>query len=226
MPTHTQLSGAENFRRVSTVTNLSQALRDAILSGELPQGTQLREETLAAQFGVGRSVLREAQRELVAEGLVIHKVNHGIFVTVINSEDILDIYLAREIVEVAAVTIMIGRRAEDVNFQQIEEAVAEMRRIARSRKRLTDDQIRRTFTLDLRIHQLMVELSNSPRLVRLYRNLSAEMSIYFSNVKTFRPEYLRQHEELLAALRRMDQSSIDAVKEHLHRPMAEIATGL
>jgi DNA-binding GntR family transcriptional regulator len=220
--TQLRLSGAEDFSRVSTVNKLAQVLRDAILSGELAQGTQLRETALASQFGVGRSVLREALRELVAEELAVHKVNRGMFVTIIRSEDILDIYLVREVLEVAAVTIMIGRRAEDVNFTPIETAVAEMRRVTRGRKKLTDDQVRHAFRLDLRIHQMIVELSESPRLVRLYRSLSAEMSIYFSNVRVFRSEYLEQHEELLEALRRMDESSIEAVKAHLHRPTAEL----
>jgi DNA-binding GntR family transcriptional regulator len=222
MSTDLGLRAATAFRPSSTVGELSTVLRDAILSGELPQGTQLRETAVATQFGVGRSVLREALRELVAEGLVTHKVNHGIFVTVIPPGEIHDIYRAREVIEVGAVEMMNARPADEVDFGPLEEIVAQMQQIALGRTHLDDDQVRQAFRLDLRFHQIMVEMSGSTRINRLYRSLNAEMSMYFANVPTFKPEYLTQHEELLQALRHRDESSIAATRLHLHRPVDQL----
>jgi len=56
-------------------------LRHAILSGELAQGMPLRQDQLAEQFGTSRIPVREALRQLEAEGLVRIEPNKGARVT-------------------------------------------------------------------------------------------------------------------------------------------------
>ena len=48
-------------------------LRGAIVSGAFPGGTRLVEADLAAQMGVSATPVREAMRDLVAEGLVARR---------------------------------------------------------------------------------------------------------------------------------------------------------
>mgnify|MGYP001050110964 FL=1 len=45
-------------------------LAQQIISGSLPPGQKLEEKILAEQFGVSRTPIREALRELGARGLV------------------------------------------------------------------------------------------------------------------------------------------------------------
>ena len=56
-------------------------LRDAILAGSIGEGTQLRQDQLAEQFGMSRIPVREALRQLEAEGLVKIEPNKGAIVT-------------------------------------------------------------------------------------------------------------------------------------------------
>ena len=56
------------------------ALERAILFGELPPGTMLRQEQLADQYGVNRTPIREALRRLDALGLVVFRPNRGVLV--------------------------------------------------------------------------------------------------------------------------------------------------
>ncbi len=56
------------------------ALERAILFGELPPGTMLRQEQLAEQYGVSRTPIREALRRLDALGLVVFRPNRGVLV--------------------------------------------------------------------------------------------------------------------------------------------------
>lgn len=50
---------------------LAEQLRSRILSGELPQGARLPNDTeLTAEFGVGRSTIREALRSLASQNLI------------------------------------------------------------------------------------------------------------------------------------------------------------
>lgn len=57
-----------------------ESLKAAILSGELPGGTHLRQEEVAARFGVSQTPVREAFRRLEAEGRVEHATNRGVVV--------------------------------------------------------------------------------------------------------------------------------------------------
>lgn len=75
-------------------------LRDAVLSGEYPSGAQLRQDALAASFGVSRIPVREALLQLEAEGLV-HIVPHkGAVVTGLSKAEVDDVFGLRLLLEV------------------------------------------------------------------------------------------------------------------------------
>jgi DNA-binding GntR family transcriptional regulator len=60
----------EPVSRESTAAVIARQLRDAIMTGALPPGTQLGETELASRFQVSRGPLREAMQHLVSEGLL------------------------------------------------------------------------------------------------------------------------------------------------------------
>jgi DNA-binding GntR family transcriptional regulator len=74
-------------------------LRAAILDGRYPPGTRIRQEDLAAQAGASRIPVREALRELAAEGLVTLVANAGAWVTRLTMEQCAEAYLVRERLE-------------------------------------------------------------------------------------------------------------------------------
>jgi DNA-binding GntR family transcriptional regulator len=76
-----------------------EALRDAILEGELAPDARLREEELAREFGVSRTPVREALQQLNAEGFVEVSPHQGAVVVRLTVEDILAIYVVREALE-------------------------------------------------------------------------------------------------------------------------------
>jgi DNA-binding GntR family transcriptional regulator len=57
-----------------------EALQSAILSGNLIEGEHLRQEEVAARWGVSQTPVREAFRRLESEGLVEHAPNRGVVV--------------------------------------------------------------------------------------------------------------------------------------------------
>src|SRR5690349_19258131 len=60
---------------------ISQGLREAILSGELPEGTRLpTERALAQELGVNRTTIMNAYNELSSEGLIEGHVGRGTLV--------------------------------------------------------------------------------------------------------------------------------------------------
>ena len=57
-----------------------EALQSAIMSGRLQPGDHLRQEVVAAEWGVSQTPVREAFRRLESEGLVEHSPNRGVVV--------------------------------------------------------------------------------------------------------------------------------------------------
>lgn len=57
-----------------------EALQSAILSGRIEAGEHLRQEEVAAQWGVSQTPVREAFRRLESEGLIEHSANRGVIV--------------------------------------------------------------------------------------------------------------------------------------------------
>jgi DNA-binding GntR family transcriptional regulator len=73
---------ASNVRREDLVQRISNALREQILSGQMPAGTKMVPEAeFAKRLGVSRPSLREAIRILAREGLILVKHGVGTFVT-------------------------------------------------------------------------------------------------------------------------------------------------
>jgi len=84
---------------------LTGTLRDAIITGEIAQGTKLSETKLAKKLDVSRGPLREAIRRLEGMKLIQHVPQHGARVVRLSKELILQIYDAREALESKAVAL-------------------------------------------------------------------------------------------------------------------------
>ncbi|WP_237739341.1 GntR family transcriptional regulator [Microbacterium yannicii] len=74
-------------------------VRDHILAGSFPPGARIRQEELAAQFGVSRVPVREALRALEFEGLVTVVANAGAWVSRLTLAECEEIYQMRERLE-------------------------------------------------------------------------------------------------------------------------------
>lgn len=89
----------------SLSSELTTSLRDAIITGEIEQGSRLSETKLAKRFDVSRGPLREAIRRLEGMNLVRHRPQQGVRVVRLDTSLILQIYHAREALESKAVAL-------------------------------------------------------------------------------------------------------------------------
>ena len=114
-----------DFANLSSVSNtsttlsseLTQTLRDAIITGEIPQGTKLSEAKMAKELDVSRGPLREAIRRLEGMNLIQHIPQQGARVVVLSRDLILQIYEAREALESKAVSLA----AQKMSSQEIDQ---------------------------------------------------------------------------------------------------------
>lgn len=76
-----------------------EAIRNAIVTGELPGGTALRDRQLAEELGVSRTPVREALHRLEAAGLVEPRGRAGWAVSPFTEQDVREIFQLRRLLE-------------------------------------------------------------------------------------------------------------------------------
>src|SRR5437899_7511638 len=85
--------------RQSLPSAVADKLRDQIIRGEIAEGTQLRQDAIATQYQVSRIPVREALRQLEAEGLITIVPNRGAVVPALSPDDIEELFSIRALLE-------------------------------------------------------------------------------------------------------------------------------
>jgi DNA-binding GntR family transcriptional regulator len=216
------LPDIEPVSRESTAAVIARQLRDAIMTGALPPGTQLGETDLAARFQVSRGPLREAMQHLVSEGLLRSERHRGLFVIDLEPGDVYDIYLARSAVERAALLRAL-RGDRDAVAAILEQTVADMAAAA------DDDDPTALSTADLRFHEALINASGSKRLVRMARTLLIETRMCLSLLQnTYQrvEERVDEHTRIIDALRAGDdETALHLLEAHMEDAVQRLAPG-
>ncbi len=93
----------------STSDFVAEALREAIVSGQLPTATELKQDDIAARFRVSKIPVCEALKRLEAEGLVTFVRNKGAIVADLSSEEIWEYVEIRAMLEARAAELAAPR---------------------------------------------------------------------------------------------------------------------
>jgi DNA-binding GntR family transcriptional regulator len=105
------------------VDRLASTIQARVLSGEIPTGSRLRQETLASEFGVSRTPVREALRKLQAGGLVQLEPNRGAVVRGPSAREVREAYEVRAELEGLAAELAAVRIRDD-ELHRLHEAQA------------------------------------------------------------------------------------------------------
>ncbi|HKN05282.1 MAG TPA: GntR family transcriptional regulator [Buttiauxella sp.] len=158
---------------------IAETIRQKIIAGELAPGARLSETALSEQLDISRNTLREVFRMLTQEGLLRYEPNRGVYVAVPDMAAILDIYRIRRLIECDALT----------HAYPLHPAVAKMESaVEEAREYRKQSDWRNVGTANMKFHTAIVELADSERLSRLYRNISAELRLVFGHLND--PEIL------------------------------------
>jgi DNA-binding GntR family transcriptional regulator len=199
--------------REATPSRIADQLREAVMSGTLPQGSQVGEVMLATQFGVSRGPVREAMQLLVQEGLLRSIPHRGIFVVELAEADVRDIYDARLAVESAAVLAIMRRADVEKVARRLDTVVA---RMAAAAERGDGASLSRG---DLAFHELLVAQSGSVRLQRMASTLLVETRMCLAALtETYvaPTRLVDEHTELVAAIRSGDTArALATLDEHM-----------
>ncbi len=169
-------------------------LRDAIVAGDLPPKTRLMEPELAKRLSVSRTPLREAIRQLEAEGLLTTIPRVGTFVSEMTPRDLEDIYAIRGVLE--------GLAARQAAENPDPAKVPRFRTLLAELAKKTADY-REYHKAAGRFHDVVFAISGNQRLQAMYHTLTHQVARLrtLSLAVAQRPEVsLREHRRIASAI--------------------------
>jgi DNA-binding GntR family transcriptional regulator len=185
-------------------------LRQAIITGDLSPKTHLTEPDLARQLNVSRTPLREAIRQLEAEGFVTTVPRVGCFVTEITPQDAADVYAIRMVIEGLAAR-QAAENPDPAKRKTLEAILADLA------GRTAD--YRQYHEISGKFHDIIVGLSGNRRLQGIYHSLAQHVSRMrtLSLAVRGRPEIsLRGHRRIASAILRGQGAEAErAMRAHI-----------
>ena len=141
-----------------------QALRAEIIDGRFAVGDRLKEDVLAARFGVSRVPVREALQQLESEGFVVIEKFKGASVSPRSQDDVIELMQVRRGLEVLAATLAGERAGGDM--------ADELRQVIERGRRARDDRaVDLLPPLIMEFHELVARASGNSHLAQMLRDL-------------------------------------------------------
>ncbi|WP_431282202.1 GntR family transcriptional regulator [Humitalea sp. 24SJ18S-53] len=188
-------------------------IREAIRDGVLTPGLRLTETDLAASFGVSRTPVRQAIARLEAEGLVTHEARRGLVVTRPDHQQVVELYVMREVLEAAA-SRLAAQHASGTEIAAMGEIIAAEPALFHDARALAE--------ANQRFHGLLYLAAHNRYLLRSLEQLSANMALLPSllTISGRAEEAHAEHLAILAALRARDGDAAEAASR-LHAQAAQ-----
>lgn len=188
-------------RRVESISDqVLDHIRKAVLSGQLAAGARIDQRAIADDLGVSIIPVREAIRQLEAEGLIEKRPFRGAFVSVLSMTELVDIYVTRQTLEELAARIAVERMTPEV-LGNLELLLAEMESATEAGDRNA------LFDLNGAFHFTLYTASQNKILCQMIEGLWERSTVYRRRF-TFMPERahqaLAEHRQILDACRRGD----------------------
>lgn len=152
--------------RQSLPSAVADKLREQIIRGEIPEGAQLRQDAIATQYQVSRIPVREALRQLDAEGLIAIVPNRGAIVPALSPSDIQELFSIRALLEPEVLKLSIPHLTEE----DFAEADAVLNRYVSELER--QEHVSAWGRLNWQFHSILYSRANQPRFMAVIRNVN------------------------------------------------------
>ncbi len=184
---------------------VAEMLRTEILQGRIPPRTRLLQNDIAERFETSTTPVREALRELVAEGLLDGDPHRGVVVHQTSLEELEELYEIRLALE----PLMIRATVDAITEAEIDDA----RRLIDAMEGEHDPAA--WTDLNAAFHSVLAGAARRPRLGAIIRNLRNLSALYIAASLQDVPERFevanQEHADLLTAIREQDVASAEAI---------------
>lgn len=186
--------------RASTLTEqVYEVLKERITSGAYPGGHHLVERSLAKEFGVSKTPVREALARLEREGLVLFEAGRGMRVRMLDPVEVDELLELRELLEgfIAEKAAIVG---EDDDIRRLESIVTES-------EALPPSNIQDYKRLDEQFHRILREMARNRVLANVIDSLQAQISLVMATTIILpgrRAASVQEHRDIFEAIQAKD----------------------
>lgn len=192
--------------------DVADKLREQIFSKKLLPGSWLDEQSLADQFGISRTPMREAIKVLASEGLVTIKMRRGAYVTEVFRSDLEQIFTILSLLE--------GQAAKEAATKATE---AQLNLLDHLHHRLetaaADRDIEQFFEINVKFHELLQAIAGNRWMNGVITDLRKVLKLHRRDSLTSTGRLqnsLLEHREILRALLKRDEAAAErAMQKHL-----------
>jgi DNA-binding GntR family transcriptional regulator len=196
-------------------------LRHAIATGRVRPGAQLKQDLLAAEFGVSRMPVREALQQLEAEGLVEFRRHRIAIVSALSADDIREIFEIRMLIECRAIELGVPNLTN-----------SDLAKMARCHQKMCSMKQWRSewAAFNKEFHSTVYCAAGRTHMVQLIASVQTKLdqylSLYLNNKDTLRKSNA-EHADILKACRRRDGSRAALLtQKHIEETMEALLTRL
>jgi DNA-binding GntR family transcriptional regulator len=199
--------------RQSLTSAVAQKLRDQIIRGEIPEGAQLRQDAIASQYQVSRIPVREALRQLDAEGLITIVPNRGAVVPSLSGRDVEELFTIRALLEPEVLRISIP----ELTALDLEKAEAILHKYANELRR--EEHVSTWGSMNWDFHSTLYSRANRPHMMSIIRNVNANGERY-TRLQLYLTHGIqranREHHDILELCRKRDvDNACVSLREHI-----------
>lgn len=178
---------------------VSRAIKDLIIRGELSHGHHLVEVDLAVVLGVSRIPVREALQLLSRDGWVDLRAGYGAFVHTPTAKEIEDVFSIRTVLEAEGAAQAARRvKAQEVELTSLEDLEWVLRKGVESMSGASNTEI---VDHNVSLHRAVIDLSGNEELVDLISMIETKVRWYFSAIAVERaPASWQEHVDVVKAI--------------------------
>jgi DNA-binding GntR family transcriptional regulator len=205
--------GLASLAITTVAEQAADALRRKIMAGELAEGCSLRQDALAAEFGISRIPVREALVQLEGEGLVRIVAHKGAVVAGLSLDEISELFMLRSVLEPLLLKKSAPRLTAD-DYARLDAILAEYK------VELAAQRTTHWGELNTRLHDVLLSRANQPRTAAIVATLLQQTDRYtrlqLSLSAASMHQAQQEHEELVALCRSGDvRGAASLLKRHI-----------
>nr|WP_321444893.1 GntR family transcriptional regulator [uncultured Cohaesibacter sp.] len=208
--------------RRTTTSIVADELRKRIMSGQLREGEQVRQEAIATELGVSRIPVREALRQLEAEGLITLVSHKGAEVSRLEPSEIAELFEVRIMLESWMFEHAI-KHIDESHLDAAEKLIGSMR---------NDAMIEEWGSLNWQFHETLYTPAQKPATMKILRrvhdNIDRYVRLQITLTEDSQERAHKEHQAIVDAARSKNvkvavallSDHINHVKEQLLKTLA------
>ncbi len=201
------------LQRQSLPEALATSLRERILNGEFKDGDALIQESIAAEYECSRMPVREAFRQLEAEGLIVSRLHKGAVVSTLPAEQIMELFELRATLE----SDILGRALAWLSEQDLAAAQAVLARLDAAYAR---HDVAAIGALNWEFHRTLYLPASRPQTLALVQGINVQTDRYIRlqlQLAADHSEIQREHQDILQLCAARDPGVVAYLQAHIVR---------